>query len=90
LGFGLSVAENIPFSEADEAQEEGRSTSNLLTYIDPTIDVSVGDIVGSKKLADTFFGFGVSHRSGIFGSSQVLGNAYGGSNYIYVYLESKL
>ena len=90
LGFGFSVAGKIPFSEAEDAREEGQSSPNLLSYMDPTIDFSVGDILGSKKLADTFFGVGVSHRSGIFGSSQLLGNAYSGSNYIYLYVESKL
>jgi outer membrane protein len=33
---------------------------------------------------------GLSHRSGIFGSSQLLGNINGGSNYLYGYIESKL
>ena len=90
FGFGLSLAERVPFTEAQEAAAKGRSTSKLLTYMDPTIDVSIGDIVGAKKLSETFLGFGVSHRSGIFGSSQLLGNVYGGSNYIYMYVESKL
>jgi len=90
FGFGLSLAERVPYTEAQEAATNGRNTSQLLTYMDPTIDVSVGDIIGVKKLSDTFLGFGVSHRSGIFGSSQLLGNVYGGSNYIYMYLESKL
>jgi hypothetical protein len=31
-----------------------------------------------------------SHRSGIFGTSQLLGNVNGGSNYIYCYIESKM
>jgi len=30
----------------------------------------------------------VSHRSGAFGSSQLLGNVDGGSNYLYLSLES--
>jgi outer membrane protein len=35
-------------------------------------------------------GVGLSHRSGIFGSSQLLGNINGGSNYLYGYVETKL
>jgi outer membrane protein len=90
LGFGLSVAETIPYSEQQDAQEKGQTSSNLSSYMDPTIDVSVGDIVGAKKLTNTFLGIGVSHRSGIFGSAQLLGNTSSGSNYVYLYVESKL
>ncbi len=42
-----------------------------------------------KDRVRTRIGFGVSHRSGIFGSSQLLGNFNGGSNYIYTYIESR-
>ena len=52
--------------------------------------MSVGDIIGVKALHDTYFGFGASHRSGIFGNSQLLGNVNGGSNYIYTYIESQI
>ena len=62
-------------------------TSKLLLYLDPTIDVSLGDIVRAKSLRETYLGLGVSHRSGIFGSSKLFNNVDGGSNYIYAYLE---
>jgi outer membrane protein len=68
----------------------GRQTSRLLNYLDPSIDVSLGDLVGSRALKNTYLGFGVSHRSGIFGASRLLGNVNGGSNYIYTYLETVL
>jgi outer membrane protein len=47
----------------------------------------VGDLLGVRSMKRTFVGMGVSHRSGIFGSSRVLGNVNGGSNYIYSYVE---
>jgi outer membrane protein len=90
LGLGLSYAESIPLMEQRDLEARGRNTSKLLQTFDPTIDVNVGDIAGEKKLRSTYVGFGVSHRSGIFGSSQLLGNVDGGSNYIYVYLETGL
>jgi len=90
LGVGLSWAPRIPFSENRDLAERDRNQSKLMNTFDPTVDVSVGDLVGSKKWHDTFLGLGVSHRSGIFGTSRLLGNVNGGSNYIYVYLESKL
>ena len=65
-----------------------RPTSKLLNYLDPTIDVNVGDIFRSESWKKTYFGLGISHRSGIFASSRLLGSVNGGSNYIYAYLES--
>jgi len=88
FGAGLSYARRVPFVESRDQAVRGRDTSRLLNYMDPTIDVSLGDLAGSRRLRDTFVGLGVSHRSGIFGSSQLLGNVNGGSNYIYSYLEA--
>jgi len=90
FGFGLSYAFRVPYVEARDQAERGRTTSKLLVYLDPTIDVSVGDLFGSRKLHDTYFGVGASHRSGIFGSSQLLGNVNGGSNYLYTYLQWRM
>lgn len=90
FGFGLSYAFRVPFVEARDQAARGRPTSKLLVYLDPTIDVSVGDLFGSRKLHDTFVGVGASHRSGIFGSSQLLGNVDGGSNYIYTYVQWRM
>ena len=87
FGFGLSYAFRVPFVEARDQAERGRNTSKLLVYLDPTIDVSVGDLFGVRKLRQTYLGVGASHRSGIFGSSQLLGNVDGGSNYLYTYVE---
>ena len=88
FGAGLSYARRVPFMESRDQAVRGRDTSRLLNYMDPTVDVSLGDLVGSRALRDTFVGVGVSHRSGIFGSSQLLGNVNGGSNYIYSYVEA--
>jgi outer membrane protein len=90
FGAGVSYAQDVPFAEAQSQAERGRNTSKLLQYLDPTIDVSVGDLFGSKKLHETYFGLGVSHRSGIFGMAQLFDNVNGGSNYIYTYVEWKM
>ena len=90
FGVGIAYAEKIPFVEQRDQTARSRNSSNLLNYLDPSIDVSVGDLLGVRSLRETFFGFGVSHRSGIFGGSQLLGNVDGGSNYIYTYIESKI
>ena len=88
FGAGLSYARRVPFMEQRDQAARGRDTSRLLNYMDPTIDVSLGDVIGSRALRDTYVGLGVSHRSGIFGSSQLLSNVDGGSNYIYSYVEA--
>ncbi len=90
FGAGASYAQRAPFVEARDQARRGQTTSRLLNYLDPSIDVSVGDLIGSPSLKETYFGFGVSHRSGIFGSSRLLGNVNGGSNYIYTYVEWKM
>ena len=84
--MGLSAAQRVPHTEV--ISQNGKTTSRLLNYLDPTLDVSVGDVLGVRTLKETFVGFGVSHRSGVFGASRLLGNVSGGSNYIYTYLES--
>ena len=88
LGVGLSFANEVPFTEQRDQAIRGRSTSRLLNTFDPTVDFSLGDLLGSGKLRETYVGAGVSHRSGIFGTSQLLRNVNGGSNYIYGYVET--
>jgi outer membrane protein len=87
IGSGLSYAERVPIIERRDQARRGENTNKLITYLDPTIDVSLGDLIGSRALQNTFVGLGVSHRSGIFGLSRLLGNVDGGSNYIYTYVE---
>ena len=88
LGVGLSYVQRIPLMEVRDQADRGRGTSKLLNTFDPTIDFSVGDLIGVRGLRETYLGLGVSHRSGIFASSHLLGNVNGGSNYIYSYLET--
>jgi MipA family protein len=87
FGFGLAYASHIPFGEQRDQALRGRDTSKLLLYLDPSIDVNVGDLVRAKSLRETYLGLGVSHRSGMFGSAKLFNNVDGGSNYIYAYLE---
>ena len=90
MGLGLSLAQRAPYIEASSQAAAGKQASRLLNYLDPTIDISLGDLVGVRSLKNTFVGVGVSHRSGIFGASRMLGNVNGGSNYLYTYVETGL
>lgn len=87
LGVGISYANSVPYVEMRDQLARGRSSSRLLNYLDPTIDISLGDLIGVKSMRETYVGLGASHRSGIFGTSRLLGNVNGGSNYIYSYVE---
>lgn len=90
LGFGggLSYAERISQMELRDQARRGRGQWKMLNYMDPTIDVRLGDILRSPSLKETYVGLGVSHRSGMFGKSQFFGDVNGGSNYIYGYVET--
>ncbi len=90
FGAGVSYAQRLPFVEERDQTRRGRNASKLLNYLDPSIDLSLGDLIGVRALREAYVGFGVSHRSGIFGTSQLLGNVSGGSNYIYSYVEWKM
>jgi outer membrane protein len=90
FGAGFSMAQRVPLVEVEDQARRGRATSRFLNYLDPSLDVSVGDLVGAKRLKETYLGIGIAHRSGIFGASQILGNINGGSNFLYGYVESTL
>jgi outer membrane protein len=66
--------------EQHDQGRRGRGTWKLLNYLDPSIDFRVA--------RDTWLGVGVSHRSGAFGKSLLFGNVNGGSNFIYVSVET--
>ncbi|HEX7053397.1 MAG TPA: MipA/OmpV family protein [Burkholderiales bacterium] len=80
LGAGLSYSERVMTMEERDQGRRGRGTWKLLNYLDPSIDFRVA--------RDTWLGIGVSHRSGAFGKSLLFGNVNGGSNFIYVSLET--
>jgi outer membrane protein len=82
MGSGLSYSEQISYMELRDQAKHGRGNWKLLNYLDPSIDFRVA--------RDTYLGLGVSHRSGAFGKSQFFGNVNGGSNYIYVSIETTL
>ena len=87
VGWGISLADPVPYSEVAEQASRDRRTSRLLNYIEPSIDISLGDVVGKPEWKQTFVGLSITHRSGMFGNSRLLGSVEGGSNYITLYVE---
>ncbi|HEU5296503.1 MAG TPA: MipA/OmpV family protein [Burkholderiaceae bacterium] len=90
FGWGLSISDPVPYAEVAEQASRGRLTSRLLNYVEPSIDISIGDVIGKPEWKQTFIGLSVTHRSGIFGTSRLLGNVNGGSNYVTIYLEHSI
>jgi len=88
LGAGISYASRIPFGEQRDQALRNRDTSKLLLYLDPTLDLNLGNLLGARELRETYAGIGVSHRSGIFGASRLFNSVDGGSNYIYAFVET--
>jgi outer membrane protein len=88
FGAGLSYASRVPYVEERDQTAKGQNTSKLLSYLDPSIEINLGDLFRSRRMEQTWIGVGVSHRSGAFGSSELFGNVDGGSNYIYASIET--
>lgn len=87
FGEGISYAMSIPYVERIEAQSKGDNNSYFLNYLDISLDIDIGRLFAYAPLKDTYFGYYLKHRSGIYG---VINNVHhGGSNYDMLYIEHK-
>ncbi len=84
---GLSYVNRIPFVEKTEMERKGYQPSNLLNYLDFTLDFNLGDIFGGDQLKRLWLGYGIHHRSAIYGTAQQFGRISGGSNFQTAYLQ---
>lgn len=89
LGFaeGLSYADRIPYLEAKDMEEKGYRPSQLLNFLDFSIDLSLGHLFRVECMEDLWLGYSIHHRSGIYSKSSAFGRISGGSNYNTVYLQ---
>lgn len=86
LGEGFSYTSDILMSEYIDTLQSNDATSQFLNYLDISIDVDLGMLVGYAPLKGTALGFAIKHRSGVFG---LINNvSHGGSNYNSVYIET--
>ena len=83
---GISYVDTVTYIEQTEMDEKGYRSSQLLNYLDFSLDLHLGDVFG-EKLDDMWLGYGIHHRSAIFESSSRFGRIKGGSNYNTVYLQ---
>jgi len=88
FGFaeGISYIDEVTYIEQTEMDKKGYESSNLLNYLDFSLDLHLGDIFG-EKLDQIWLGYSIHHRSAIFESSSRFGRIKGGSNYNSVYLQ---
>ena len=84
---GLSYIEDISNLEQREMDKKGYRGSNLMNYLDFTVDFDLTGIFGIKKIKNLYLGVGIHHRSSIFESSSAFGRIKGGSNYNYLYVQ---
>jgi len=89
LGFGMSYAENVPIAEQRKQTGSGASgnTSHFLNYMEMTLDFPLRRISKANWLQRCYAGISVVHRSGIFGTSDILGDVAGGADWITAHLE---
>jgi len=82
---GWSWVTDIPYVEDQRLREKGYEPSQLLNYLNFSVDLNLGDIFGGETLDKTWLGYDIHHRSAIFESAS--GRIKGGSNVQMVYLQ---
>jgi len=87
IGFaeGVSYTQEIPYIERIEAEANNDNNSYLMNYLDVSVDLDIGRLVRYKPMFDTYLGFALKHRSGVFGLYNNVKR--GGSNYLMMTLE---
>lgn len=85
LGEGISYTSRILEIERIDAENHNDNNSHFLNYIDFSIGFDIGKLIRYKELHETYIGFLVKHRSGIFGTINNV--RHGGSNYQCIYVE---
>lgn len=87
LGEGGSYVTDYLAPEVIEERTENSDDpkySKYLNYLDISLDVDIGKLFGIKSLQETYLGYTLKHRSGIFGT---INGVSGGSNYNTISIE---
>ncbi|MFC5049522.1 MipA/OmpV family protein [Rubritalea spongiae] len=87
LAEGISYADSLTYYEYNELEEDGDERSQLLNYLDVSLDLNIGDVFNNGDLDGLWLGTGIHHRSGIYGTSSAFGDLSGGVNFLSVYLQ---
>lgn len=89
IGFGEGgsyVTDYLAPEVIEERTEtpEDPKYSKYLNYLDISLDIDLGKLFGFKALEETYLGYTLKHRSGIFG---LVNGVSGGSNYNTISIE---
>ena len=87
IGFGLSYVESIPGQEVQLFVNRFVDSSRLLVYLEMNWDIPLRNIIKSDAVDGCFVGIIVTHRSGAFGGSELLGGVSGGADWGGLHLE---
>jgi outer membrane protein len=87
FGFGMSYADRVPIVEQRKQEMRSDNTSRFLSYLEMSVDVPLRRLSKANWLQRCYAGMSIVHRSGMFGSSDLLGDVAGGSDWITLHLE---
>ena len=88
FGFGMSYADEVPIAEQRKQTQKGDNTARFLNYLEMQLDFPLRRLFkNTPSLHDCYAGLSVVHRSGIFGTSDILGDVAGGSDWITAHFE---
>jgi outer membrane protein len=89
FGFGMSYADKVPVAEQRKQANKGDNTSHFLNYLEMTVDFPLHRVTRARWLQSCYAGLTIVHRSGIFGTSDFLGDVAGGADWLTAHLECK-
>lgn len=89
FGFGFSYADKVPMVEQIKQARRGGETNHFLNYLEAQIDFPMRNLFGEGASKNCYVGLTLVHRSGIFGTSDILGNVSGGSDVLTAHLECR-
>lgn len=92
FGFGMSYADHVPIAEKRKQTGSGAfgNTSHFLNYLEMSLDFPLRRVSKANWLQRCYAGLTIVHRSGIFGTSDILGDVSGGADWLTAHLECKI
>lgn len=89
FGFGFDYAQRIPMVEQIKQEKKGAYTSHFLNYLEAQVDFPLRNFTRAESVQNCYVGLTLIHRSGIFATSDILGNVSGGSDILAGHMECK-
>ncbi|MBA57505.1 MAG: hypothetical protein CMK89_23895 [Pseudomonadales bacterium] len=87
FGFGFDYAQRIPMVEQIKQADKEQNTSHFLNYLEAQVDFPLRNLTSAESVRNCYVGMSLIHRSGIFATSDILGNVSGGSDVVAGHLE---